>query len=98
MYDILLKNGLIVDGTGAPGFVGDVAVEKGKLAALEWTLELPESVKAPVEAGQVLGKVTVRAGEEELAVLPLRAESAVEKQGFGYIFQRLTRMLFGGEI
>ena len=73
-------------------------VEKGKLSSLEWTVELPESVKAPVEAGQVLGKVTVRAGEEELAVLPLRAESAVEKQGFGYIFQRLTRMLFGGEI
>ena len=34
MYDILLKNGLIVDGTGAPGFVGDVAVCDGKIAKI----------------------------------------------------------------
>jgi len=73
-------------------------VEKGKLSALEWTVELPESVKAPVEAGQVLGKVTVSAAGETLAELPLRAENAVEKQGFGHIFRRLTGMLFGGEI
>ena len=73
-------------------------VEKGKLAALEWSVELPESVKAPVEAGQVLGYVHVSAGGEELAVLPLQAETAVEKQGFGYIFRRLTTMLFGGEV
>jgi len=70
-------------------------VEKGKLSALEWTVELPESVKAPVEAGQVLGRVTVYAGEEKLAELPLRAEAAVEKQGFGYIFHRLMAQLFG---
>jgi len=70
-------------------------VEKGKLSALEWTVELPESVKAPVEAGQVLGRVTVSAGGEKLAELPLRAEAAVEKQGFGYIFHRLLTMLFG---
>lgn len=34
MYDILLKNGLIVDGTGAPGFTGDVAVADGKIVRI----------------------------------------------------------------
>ena len=72
-------------------------VEKGKLSSLEWTVELPESVKAPVEAGQELGRVRVSAGGEELAVLPLCAEGAVNRQGFGFIFHRLTTRLFGGE-
>lgn len=34
MYDLILKNGLILDGTGAPGFVGDVAVKEGKIVAV----------------------------------------------------------------
>ena len=31
MYDILIRNALVVDGSGAPGYVGDVAVKSGKL-------------------------------------------------------------------
>ena len=41
MYDVLLKNGLIVDGTGAPGFVGDVAVEKGKIVKIAAKIDDP---------------------------------------------------------
>ncbi|MFN0051784.1 MAG: N-acyl-D-amino-acid deacylase family protein [Planctomycetales bacterium] len=33
-YDLLLKNGRIVDGTGAPWYVGDVAIRTGKIAAI----------------------------------------------------------------
>lgn len=33
-YDIILKNGLIVDGTGLPPYVGDVALDAGKVVQL----------------------------------------------------------------
>lgn len=33
-YDLLLKNGRIIDGSGMPGFLGDVAVKHGKIAAM----------------------------------------------------------------
>jgi N-acyl-D-amino-acid deacylase len=33
-YDVVVKNGLIVDGTGAPAFRGDVAIEDGRIAAI----------------------------------------------------------------
>ena len=34
MYDILIKHGQIVDGSGAPAFYGDIAVKDGKIAAI----------------------------------------------------------------
>jgi len=33
-YDLIIKNGLLIDGTGTPGFTGDLAVKDGKIAAL----------------------------------------------------------------
>ena len=34
MYDILIKNATIIDGTGGPGYFGDVAVHGGKIAEI----------------------------------------------------------------
>ncbi len=34
MYDLIIRNGIIVDGTGAERYVGDVAIAGGKIAAI----------------------------------------------------------------
>lgn len=45
---VLFTNATLVDGTGAPGYVGDVLIEGGRIAALG----APGSVAAPIDAEQ----------------------------------------------
>ena len=34
MHDLVIRNGTIVDGTGAPGFTGDIAIDGGKIVSV----------------------------------------------------------------
>ena len=34
MYDLVIRNAMIVDGTGKPAFEGDLAVKDGRIAAI----------------------------------------------------------------
>ncbi len=44
MFEYVIKGGTIIDGTGAPGFVGDLAIEKGKIAAIGHDLHGKEEI------------------------------------------------------
>ena len=53
MFDLIIKNGRIVDGTGAPGFAGEVAIQQGKVATV--APRIAENARRVIDAkGQVV--------------------------------------------
>ena len=74
----------------------DLLLTRDKLGTLTVETELEPFLSAPVEKGQRVGTLTVRAGDEVLAELPLAAAEAVERLGYGQILLRCLRMAFFG--
>lgn len=72
-----------------------VLEEKGVLAELTYDIDLPQTVDAPVAAGQTLGSLTVKSGGEILARVEIVAPEAVERLGFSDIYGRLIGSLIG---
>lgn len=72
---------------------GSFLAAKGDDAQLEVQLALPESVEAPVAAGQQLGTVTVLRGGQTLAEYPVAAANDVAALSFGLCFRRLVEAL-----
>ncbi len=58
---------------------GKLLVQRSQAGSLTREVQLPETMEAPVEEGAVLGKLTVRCGEETLYELPLRAGAGVPR-------------------
>lgn len=74
-----------------------VLLEKDQAGQVTTTLDLPDTVQAPVEEGQILGHMRVRLeGGEEIADVPLVADRAVDRLNVFGIFQRLFRHLAMG--
>ena len=66
-------------------------VEKSKVNTITSEVTLEPSVDAPVAQSQKLGMLTVKAGEELLAEIPLVSEAAVERLGFPAIMGMVLR-------
>ena len=81
--------------TAVCGESGRILVEKAKQRSLTARAELPECVNAPVEKGQRLGTLTISAGEETVAEIPLVAAQGVERLSLGQIWLSLVRTLCG---
>lgn len=69
-----------------PGENRQLLVPKAKKAGLTQSVTLEESTAAPVEQGMILGKLTVKSGEEILLEIPLVAEKPVEKLTFSDLY------------
>ena len=69
-----------------------VLLEKAKAANLTRTVDLPETVDAPVAAGDRLGTLSVCSGEETVKTIPLVAAASVEKLTWGQMLKQLLQM------
>ena len=76
---------------------GSFLVEKSISGGMDYDLELPGSVKAPIEEGQQLGTLYVSGGGAVLAELPLISPVSIERLGAGDVFVRFLIRLVGGE-
>lgn len=70
---------------------GGILIDKAKRNSVSTQVTLEESVDAPVSAGQRLGTLTLRAGEEVLAELPLVADEGVPRLTWGEIWLGILR-------
>ncbi|MBQ3055055.1 MAG: D-alanyl-D-alanine carboxypeptidase [Oscillospiraceae bacterium] len=68
-----------------------VLVEKSRLSDVTHSITLVEEVHAPVEAGQTLGELSVTAGGEVLATVPILAQCSVERVGIKTVFWRMLK-------
>ena len=71
-------------------------LEKAKAGQLSQSVELVPSVAAPVAQGDTLGTLTVTAGEETVAQIPIVAGEDVARVTFSQMFTRLLRLAFLG--
>lgn len=71
----------------------DLLVKKGEGQTLTSTLELPESLEAPVEEGAQVGTVTVAAGETTLGSWPITAAQSVPRMTLTLGFERLWQAM-----
>ena len=69
-------------------------LEKAQAGDLRQTVSLPESLEAPVAAGSQIGTLTVTAGEEIVAELPILAGEEIPRVTFGQMLARILRMAF----
>ena len=77
--------------SAVPSALVPLIIDKAQKNSVTTEMELEESVEAPVAKGQRLGTLTVKAGEQILAQIPLVAEESVEKKGFWDLFAQMLR-------
>ena len=68
-------------------------IDKSQKNTVQIRTEVEESVAAPVSKGQRLGTMTVRAGEQILAQIPLVAAEPVDRLSFGDLFIKMLRSI-----
>ena len=66
-------------------------IEKGQKNQVSTHIELEEQVTAPISQGQRLGTLTIKAGEQVLAQIPMVAKEAVPRLTFGDLFMEMLR-------
>lgn len=73
-----------------------VLVDKALAASAKSTVQLAEQVTAPVEQGQTLGMLTVKAGDQTLAEIPLVAPKPIPALTWWDVFLQMLKTIAAG--
>ena len=73
------------------GGTAGLTVPKGEAESIEQTIDIPESVTAPVKKDDVLGSLRFTLNEEEIASFEIVAEDDVEEKSFLSVMALLLR-------
>ena len=73
---------------------GDYArlMKKGSDKSVTYTVELPDTVAAPISEGDIIGKVVYRCGETVIGECEVTATESVDKISFWGLFARMLHM------
>ena len=77
--------------TAVPGNADALLIDKAQRSMVTTQITLEETVTAPVSKGQRLGTMTIKAGEQTLAEIPLVAESAIERLTWADMFWKILQ-------
>ena len=73
-------------------------IEKTRAGDMQTAFDLPETLTAPVQAGQRLGEMTVSAGGETVLTVPIIAEAGVDALGLSGLLISFVRGLAGNVV
>jgi D-alanyl-D-alanine carboxypeptidase (penicillin-binding protein 5/6) len=88
-----VKLGTSASVTAVPGEEAALLIDKAQKNAVTIQLTLDESVDAPVSKGQRIGTMTLQAGGQTIAQVPLVAQEAVPRLTFWQIFGKVLRRM-----
>lgn len=74
--------------------ISNILVKKGEEKSLKNFLELAEECEAPIKEEKILGYVTYKSGEDEIAKFPVVSSESVERIKFSLVFKKLLKSLF----
>ncbi len=90
-YTVPVRLGTGENIVAVPGEQGAVLIDKSQKSLVQSHIELLDEVAAPVGKGQRLGTLTLKAGEQVLAQIPLVAEAGMARLTWGEIFWRILQ-------
>ena len=88
-----VKLGTASQVTAIPGEDTKLLLDKGQKGEVTTEMVLADSVTAPVSKGQKIGTLTVKAGDQVLAQVPMVAEEAVPRLRWWDVFLKVLQKL-----